>query len=83
MPRFIARWTLSPGTSLDALTGTPLRQPALEYAHYWNLSAGVVVAVFDAPDEATVRSALAARPPEALHRVEFEYDRITSEMRRI
>lgn len=83
MPRFIARWTLPPGTPPATFTGTPPRLAALEYAHYWNLSVGLLIGVFDAPDEDTVRTALAGRPPDEIHRVELEYDRITSEMKQV
>jgi SAM-dependent methyltransferase len=82
MAKFIGRRDVPPGTSIEEAVGGCARAPAFEYAHYWNLTAGRLFCVYEAPSEETLRAALAGSPPAELYRVEYEYDRITSRFKR-
>ncbi len=82
MPKFIGRWDVPAGISLREATSEPAPKPAQEYAHFWNLSQGKLFCVFEAPSEEALREAFRSMPPAELYRVEYEYDRVTSEFRR-
>ncbi len=83
MPKFIGRWDVPAGISLEKATSEPVPAPARECAHYWNLSQGRLFCVFEAPSEQALREAFTNMPPAELYRVEYEYDRVTSEFRRV
>lgn len=83
MAKFIGRWDVPAGISLEEAAGEPVPKPAQEYAHFWNLSQGKLFCVFEAPSEQALREAFKDMLPAELYRVEYEYDRITSEFRQV
>lgn len=83
MARFIGRWDVPAGISLEEATRDPVPAPAQEYAHFWNLSQGKLFCIFEAPSEQVLRQAFRDMPPAELYRIEYEYDRITSEFKRV